>query len=84
MYQMHSNHQNPIEFVEAGDICAAVGFKDLRTGDTICNEDHQIVLESMNSLILLSVSLSSLRPRATWTSSASLSASSLRRTLRSP
>ena len=44
---MHSNHQNPIEFVEAGDICAAVGFKDLRTGDTICNEDHQIVLESM-------------------------------------
>ena len=47
LYQMHSNHQNPIEFVEAGDICAAVGFKDLRTGDTICNEDHQIVLESM-------------------------------------
>ena len=47
LYQMHSNHQNPIEFVEAGDVCAAVGFKDLRTGDTICNENHPIVLESM-------------------------------------
>ena len=47
LYQMHSNHQNPIEFVEAGDICAAVGFKDLRTGDTICSEGHQITLESM-------------------------------------
>ncbi|MCQ2174853.1 MAG: elongation factor G [Bacteroidales bacterium] len=47
LYQMHSNHQNPIELVEAGDICAAVGFKDLRTGDTICAEDHQITLESM-------------------------------------
>ena len=47
LYQMHSNHQNPIEFVEAGDICAAVGFKDLRTGDTICDESHPIVLESM-------------------------------------
>ena len=47
LYQMHSNHQNPIEFVEAGDICAAVGFKDLRTGDTICDESHPIALESM-------------------------------------
>ena len=47
LYQMHSNHQNPIEFVEAGDICAAVGFKDLRTGDTICDEGKQITLESM-------------------------------------
>ena len=47
LYQMHSNHQNPIEFVEAGVICAAVGFKDLRTGDTVCVEDHPIVLESM-------------------------------------
>jgi len=47
LYQMHSNHQNPIEFVEAGDICAAVGFKDLRTGDTVCAEDHPITLESM-------------------------------------
>ena len=47
LYQMHSNHQNPIEFVEAGDICAAVGFKDLRTGDTICSEDHRYSLESM-------------------------------------
>ena len=47
LFQMHSNHQNPIDFVEAGDICAAVGFKDLRTGDTICNENNPIVLESM-------------------------------------
>ena len=47
LYQMHSNHQNPIDFVEAGDICAAVGFKDLRTGDTICAENHRYSLESM-------------------------------------
>ena len=48
LYQMHSNHQNPIDFVEAGDICAAVGFKDLRTGDTICDESHHYTLESMD------------------------------------
>jgi elongation factor G len=47
LYQMHSNKQNPIDSVEAGDIAAAVGFKDLRTGDTICDEKHPIVLESM-------------------------------------
>ena len=47
LFQMHSNKQNPIEFVEAGDICAAVGFKDLRTGDTICFEQNPITLESM-------------------------------------
>ncbi len=47
LFQMHSNKQNPIEFVEAGDICAAVGFKDLRTGDTICLETSPITLESM-------------------------------------
>ena len=47
LFQMHSNHQNPIDFVEAGDICAAVGFKDLRTGDTICAENHRYSLESM-------------------------------------
>ena len=47
LYQMHSNHQNPIDFVEAGDICAAVGFKDLRTGDTVCDESHRYSLESM-------------------------------------
>ena len=47
LYQMHSNHQNPIEFVEAGDICAAVGFKDLRTGDSVCLEEKPITLESM-------------------------------------
>ena len=47
LFQMHSNKQNPIEFVEAGDICAAVGFKELRTGDTICFEQAPITLESM-------------------------------------
>ena len=47
LYQMHSNKQNPIDFVEAGDICAAVGFKELRTGDTICEDSHPVVLESI-------------------------------------
>lgn len=47
LYQMHSNKQNPIDRVEAGDIAAAVGFKDLKTGDTICDVDNPIVLESM-------------------------------------
>ncbi len=47
LYQMHSNKQNAIDFVEAGDICAAVGFKELRTGDTVCFENKPIVLESM-------------------------------------
>lgn len=47
LYQMHSNKQNPIEFLEAGDIGACVGFKDLRTGDTVCDEGNPIVLESM-------------------------------------
>ena len=47
LFQMHSNHQNPIEFVEAGDICAGVGFKDLHTGDTVCSENHRYSLESM-------------------------------------
>ena len=47
LFQMHSNHQNPIDFVEAGDICAGVGFKELRTGDTVCDESKPIALESM-------------------------------------
>ncbi len=47
LYQMHANKQNPIDVCEAGDICAAVGFKDLRTGDTVCDEKHPIALESM-------------------------------------
>ncbi len=47
IYQMHANKQNPIEFIEAGDIGAAVGFKDIKTGDTMCDEKHPIVLESM-------------------------------------
>ncbi len=48
LYQMHANKQNPKDVIEAGDICAAVGFKDLRTGDTLCDEKRQIVLESMD------------------------------------
>ena len=48
LYQMHSNKQNPIEAVEAGDICAAVGFKELRTGDTVCEESHPVILESIS------------------------------------
>ena len=47
LYQMHSNKQNPINVCETGDICAAVGFKDLRTGDTICAEDAPVALEAM-------------------------------------
>ena len=47
IYQMHSNKQNPIETVVAGDICAAVGFKEIRTGDTLCAENAPIVLEQM-------------------------------------
>jgi elongation factor G len=47
LYQMHANKQNPREKVEAGDICAGVGFKDLITGDTLCDIKHQISLESM-------------------------------------
>ncbi|MGE0021795.1 MAG: elongation factor G [Draconibacterium sp.] len=48
LYQMHSNKQNPKDEIEAGDICAAVGFKDIRTGDTLCDVSHPIVLESMD------------------------------------
>ena len=47
LYQMHANKQHPIERVEAGDICAAVGFKDIRTGDTLCDTGNPIILESM-------------------------------------
>ena len=47
LYQMHANKQNPIDRVEAGDIAAGVGFKDIRTGDTLCDENKPIVLESM-------------------------------------
>lgn len=48
IYQMHANKQNAIEYIEAGDIGAAVGFKDIKTGDTLSAEKHPIVLESMN------------------------------------
>lgn len=48
IFQMHANKQNPVDFIEAGDICAVVGFKDVRTGDTICEENNKIVLESMS------------------------------------
>jgi len=48
LFQMHSSKQNPIDVLDAGDIGAAVGFKDIRTGDTLCDEKKQIVLESMD------------------------------------
>jgi elongation factor G len=48
IYQMHANKQEPIEFIEAGDIGAAVGFKDIKTGDTLSDEKNPIILESMN------------------------------------
>ena len=48
LFQMHSNHQNPVEEISAGDIGAVVGLKDIHTGDTLCDEDAPIVLESMS------------------------------------
>ena len=48
LFQMHSNKQNPVEVIGAGDIGAGVGFKDIRTGDTLCDETAPIVLESMD------------------------------------
>src|SRR5574344_1960278 len=48
LFQMHSNKQNPVDMIDAGDIGAGVGFKDIHTGDTLCDEDHPIVLESMD------------------------------------
>ena len=48
LMQMHSNKQNPIDVVEAGDICAGVGFKDIKTGDTLSDEKHKIILEAMS------------------------------------
>ena len=48
LFQMHSNHQNPVDVIAAGDIGAGVGFKDIHTGDTLCDEDAPIVLESMD------------------------------------
>jgi elongation factor G len=47
IFQMHANKQNPVDFIEAGDIGAAVGFKDIKTGDTLCDEKNPIILESM-------------------------------------
>ena len=47
LYQMHANKQKPKDQIEAGDICAAVGFKDLRTGDTLCDSNNPIMLESI-------------------------------------
>ncbi len=47
IFQMHANKQNAIDYIEAGDIGAAVGFKSIKTGDTLCDEKHPIVLEAM-------------------------------------
>ena len=48
LFQMHSNKQNPVDVIDAGDIGAGVGFKDIHTGDTLCDEEHPIILESMD------------------------------------
>jgi elongation factor G len=48
LFQMHANKQNPKESISAGDICAGVGFKDIRTGDTLCAINKPILLESMD------------------------------------
>lgn len=48
LFQMHSSKQNPVDVIGAGDIGAGVGFKDIRTGDTLCDENNQIVLESID------------------------------------
>lgn len=48
LFQMHSNHQNPMEIIGTGDIGAGVGFKDIRTGDTLCDENAPLVLESID------------------------------------
>lgn len=48
VFQMHANKQNQIERLEAGDIGAVVGFKDIKTGDTLCDEKNKVILESMN------------------------------------
>ena len=48
IFQMHSNSRNALDKIEAGDIGAAVGFKDIRTGDTLCLENNQVILESMD------------------------------------
>lgn len=47
LYRMHANRQEPIEFIEAGDICGAVGFKDIRTGDSLCDQKHPVLFESI-------------------------------------
>ncbi len=47
IFQMHANKQNPKDIIEAGDICAAVGLKEVKTGDTLCEESHPVFLETM-------------------------------------
>lgn len=48
IYQMHANKQNPVKIIEAGDIGAAVGFKDIKTGDTLCDENYPIIFENIS------------------------------------
>ena len=47
LFQMHANKQNSMDEIEAGDICAGIGFKNIRTGDTLCAVDHPMILEKM-------------------------------------
>ena len=63
LLQMHANHREDIETVYAGDIAAAVGLKNTTTGDTLCDEDHPVILESMEFPEPLSAWPSSPRPR---------------------
>ena len=79
LFQMHSNHQNPVEVIGAGDIGAGVGFKDIRTGDTLADEDAPIILESMDFPDPLSP-----RRRKTSTSSPTALPSSPKKTPPSP
>ena len=61
--RMHANHRSEQEMLYAGDIAGIVGFRDTTTGDTICDQNHEIILESMEFRIRLSASPSSPRPR---------------------
>jgi len=68
LLQMHANKREEIDEVRAGDIAAAIGLKDTKTGDTLCDEQHPIILEAMRFPNPSSRSPSSPRPRPTRTS----------------
>jgi elongation factor G len=80
LFQMHSNKENPVDSASAGHIYAMIGLKDTTTGDTLCDPQNQVVLESMTFPTRSSTSRSSRGPRATRRSSAPPSSGSPRRT----